>query len=103
MPVEMIKQLLAADDVVINKAEEKLKRAKDKWTNSKLYQEACRQANSTGDKDVDLSGISDDEIKAALLKRYKRLEEIPLAARGFKELGRTELESMYRDLILKRK
>ncbi len=105
MPVETLKQILAADGVDIGKAELKLSAIKETISNANLFNEACKNTLSQGDTEsaIDLSNLTSDEIKSKLLEKYKRLEDIPLAARGFKELGRVELESLYRDLILKGK
>lgn len=105
MPIDQLKYFLEQDGLDIQKLTAKMEKQKAQWVGSKSYKEACAQGQSKTSEhsDVDLSSLSDDEIKAHLLDKYKRLEEMPLAARGFKGLGRIELESMYRDLILRGK
>lgn len=51
----------------------------------------------------DLSSMSQDEFMAALIAKFGRLEEIPLAARNFKTMNREDWESLYRDHIIPRK
>ena len=105
MPVEQLKALLASDGMDIGKLTEKMKRQKELWLGAKQYQNACSEAcvQEPARVESDLSALSDDSIRAALHKSYPKLEELRMAARGFKALGRAELESMYRDLLRNRK
>lgn len=50
---------------------------------------------------IDLSSVSQDEIIAALVKKFGRIEDIPLAARNFRQMRRTDWESLYIDYILR--
>jgi len=51
---------------------------------------------------ADLSSVSQEEIIAALVKKFGRIEDIPLAARNFQQMQRTDWESLYIDYILRR-
>jgi hypothetical protein len=51
---------------------------------------------------TDLSSVSQDEIIASLVKKFGRIEDIPLAARNFQQMQRTDWESLYIDYILRR-
>ena len=105
MPIDQLKFLLKADGLDITKLTSKMEKQKAQWAGAKLFREACDSTHggTRGAEDVDLTDLSDSKIEAALLAHYGSLEAIPLAARGFKGLGRIEKESMYRDLILKGK
>ncbi len=105
MPIDQLKFFLKEDGLDIHKLTAKMQKQKEQWAGSKLFREACDNmpGNTSADEHVDLTGIPDSKIEAALLAHYGSLEAIPLAARGFKGLGRIEKESMYRDLILKGK
>lgn len=105
MPIDQLKFFLKEDGLDIQKLTAKMQKQKEQWAGSKSFREACDDIRGAtpGAEDIDLAGIADDKIEAALLAHYGSLEAIPLAARGFKGLGRIEKESMYRDLILKGK
>ena len=105
MPIDMLKQLLAAEGEDVKKVESNFQKIKEKAANTKLYSEACKITTNSQDNSTasDLSHLTSEEIQIKLKQHFKNLEDIPLAARGFKGLGRVELESMYRDLILKGK
>jgi hypothetical protein len=45
--------------------------------------------------------MSQDDIVAALVKKFGRVEDIPLAARNFKAMNREDWESLYRDYFEK--
>jgi hypothetical protein len=51
--------------------------------------------------EADLSAMSQDDIVAALVKKFGRVEDIPLAARNFKAMNREDWESLYRDYFEK--
>jgi hypothetical protein len=51
---------------------------------------------------TDLSSLSQEEILASLVKKFGRIEDIPLAARNFQQMQRTDWESLYIDYILRR-
>jgi hypothetical protein len=105
MPVEQLKALLAGDGMDIAKLTEKMKRQKELWLGAKQYQQACEESSAEVKScaEEDLSSLTDEFIRASLQKYYPKLEELQMAARGFKGLGRAELESMYRDLIRNKK
>ena len=47
--------------------------------------------------------LSQDEMIAALVEKYGRIEDIPLAARNFAKMTKDDWASLYADLILRRK
>lgn len=47
--------------------------------------------------------LSQDEMIAALVAKYGRIEDIPLAARNFAKMTKDDWASLYADLILRRK
>jgi len=51
---------------------------------------------------VDLSSVPKEQILEDLVGIYGSIENIPLAARNFRDFSRSELESLYRDLVLKK-
>lgn len=61
-----------------------------------------RLGSKESEKVVDLSSLPQDQLVADLVALYGSIEEIPLAARNFRDLSRKEWESLYRDLILKK-
>lgn len=46
--------------------------------------------------------LSQDEMIAALVAKYGRIEDIPLAARNFAKMTKDDWASLYADLILRR-
>jgi hypothetical protein len=61
-----------------------------------------RLGSTTVEKNVDLSSMSKDQLIEDLVSKYGSIENIPLAARNFRDFSRMELESLYQDLYLKK-
>lgn len=61
-----------------------------------------RLRSTKGERVVDLSSMSKEQILEDLVGIYGCIENIPLAARNFRDFNRSELESLYRDLVLKK-
>ena len=59
----------------------------------------ARLAKTQTSAPVDVSSLTQEQIIEALTSKYGRVEDIPLAARNFKSLGRQDWESLYKDLI----
>ena len=59
-----------------------------------------RLAEEATSCEVDLSHMREEEFKAALLAKFGRYEEMPLAARNHKSMNREDWESLYRDHCL---
>jgi hypothetical protein len=74
---------------------------KEKLSGKMLLAQA-RHARLSKTKDaipVDLSLLTEKQMMEGLIKKYGRVEDIPLAARNLKSFSRQELESLYIDLI----
>jgi hypothetical protein len=51
---------------------------------------------------IDLSAMSRDDMIGALVRKFGRIEDIPLAARNFRSMQRADWESLYIDYIFRR-
>lgn len=73
---------------------------KEKFENYLRFHRAKSTPFTPGDAPlVDIDTFSKEQIVNALVERYGTLENVPLAARNFKEFSINEWRSLYRDLL----
>ena len=72
---------------------------------AKLALSQARQARlaTTGARAPEVLDLTKDEIITALVAKYGRIEDIPLAARNFESMKEEDWKSLYLDLIARKK
>lgn len=105
MDAPALAAFLSAQGVDVGKLNSEIDLLKRQLTGKVALANARKQrlARANAATQVDLSSMSQDEFMAALIAKFGRLEEIPLAARNFKTMNREDWESLYRDHIIPRK
>jgi hypothetical protein len=96
---------LSSQGIDVGKFRTEMTALKKHLTGKLTLAQARRQrlAEEAAAHEDDLSHLTEDDFKGALLEKFGSYEAMPLAARGLKSLQREDWEGLYRDHCLPRK
>lgn len=100
MEVGELAHYLSSNGFDVAKINEFIPELKEKFENQLRFHRAkCAPSSPDHEAVVDIDTFSKEQIVNALVEQYGSLDNVPLAARNFKEFSIQEWRSLYRDLI----
>ncbi len=101
MEVGELAHFLSSNGIDVAKLNERIPSLKEKFENQLRFHRAkCAPTSPDDETIIDIETFSEEQIVTALVELYGSLDNVPLAARNFKEFSIHEWRSLYRDLIL---